>query len=85
MSAGVPAVVARTRIDSYYFNDSIVRFFEPGSEVDLAAQIEHMMTHPELRAQMIANGIRHAALNGWNTKKAEYLGLVDNLIFGPRA
>ena len=84
LSAGVPAVVARTRIDSYYFNDSLVRFFEPGSEVDLAAQIEYMMFHPELRDQFIANGLRHAALNGWNTKKADYLGLVDNLIFGPR-
>src|SRR5581483_7141670 len=30
MSQGVPVVLSRTKIDSFYFDPSVVRFFEPG-------------------------------------------------------
>jgi glycosyltransferase involved in cell wall biosynthesis len=31
MSVGVPVVVSSTKIDRYYFNDAVVRFFESGN------------------------------------------------------
>ena len=29
MALGVPVIVSRSRVDSYYFDDSVVQFFEP--------------------------------------------------------
>ena len=36
MALGVPVVVAATRIDTHYFNDSLLRFFTPDDAADLA-------------------------------------------------
>ena len=36
MSLGVPMVVSETKIDRYYFDDSLVRFFESGNPKALA-------------------------------------------------
>ena len=32
----VPVVVSRTTVHQYYYDDSMVKFFDPGSESDLA-------------------------------------------------
>jgi len=34
--ARVPVIVANTRIDKYYFNESLVKYFEAGDEISLA-------------------------------------------------
>ena len=39
MSLGVSVVVADTKIDKYYFSDSVVKFFHSGNEEDLAKLI----------------------------------------------
>ena len=36
MSLGIPVIVSRTKIDNYYFNDYVVKFFRPEDEMDLA-------------------------------------------------
>jgi glycosyltransferase involved in cell wall biosynthesis len=36
MSQGVPVVVSRTKIDTFYFDDSVVKFFESGNAEALA-------------------------------------------------
>ena len=61
MSVGVPVVVSSTKIDRFYFNDSVVRFFESGN-VDALAQ-SHAPKSPAneaLRRELIAraSGIR---------------------------
>jgi len=80
MASGVPAVVSKTKIDSYYFNDSAVRFFESGNENDLAAAMRDLMDHRALRENLVRNAAEYVARNNWDVKKREYLNLVDTLI-----
>jgi glycosyltransferase involved in cell wall biosynthesis len=80
MSLGVPVVVSSTKIDRFYFNDSIVRFFESGNPAALAEAIIEVLQDNELRRRMIANGLECADQNSWQRRQVAYLELVDALI-----
>ncbi|HXC98913.1 MAG TPA: glycosyltransferase family 4 protein [Verrucomicrobiae bacterium] len=84
MAEGVPAIVSKTRVDQYYFNDSIVRFFESGNENELAAAMLTLFNNPESRAKLALNAREFVARNSWDVKKHEYLHLVDSLICSPK-
>lgn len=81
MASGVPVVVSKTKIDSFYFNDSAVRFFESGNENDLAAAMLDLMNHRALRENLVRNANAYVARNNWNVKKHEYTRLVDSLVY----
>jgi glycosyltransferase involved in cell wall biosynthesis len=80
MAADVPVIVSKTKVDSFYFNDSIVRFFESGNENDLAAAMLEFMNNRSLRENLVRNANAYVARNNWNVKKHEYTRLVDSLI-----
>jgi glycosyltransferase involved in cell wall biosynthesis len=80
MSLGVPMVVSSTKIDRFYFNDSIVRFFESGNPDALAEAIVEVLQNDELRRRMIANALEYADQNSWRRRQGDYLELVDSLI-----
>jgi glycosyltransferase involved in cell wall biosynthesis len=80
MSLGVPMVVSSTKIDRYYFNDSVVRFFESGNPDALAAAIIEVLQDDKLRRRMISRALEYAGQNSWQRRQAAYLGLVDALI-----
>ncbi len=80
MSVGVPVIVANTKIDRYYFNDRVVRFFESGNHDALAEAMVEMLGNPRLRTEMAARALEYAAQNCWDTRKVEYLRLVDQLM-----
>ena len=80
MSLGVPVVVSSTKIDSFYFNDSVVRFFESGNVEALAEAMLDVLRNPELRKRMVINASQYAAENSWEIRKEDYLELVDALI-----
>ena len=79
MSLGVPMVVSETKIDRYYFDDSLVRFFESGNPKALALAIIEVLQNDSLRQRMIAGASEYAARNSWEVRKKDYLGLVDSL------
>ena len=79
MSLGVPVVVSKTEIDQYYFNDSVVRFFESGNVSALAEAMMEILRSPERRQQLVANALVYAKCHGWDSRKADYLELVDSL------
>jgi glycosyltransferase involved in cell wall biosynthesis len=80
MSLGVPMVVANTKIDRFYFNDVVVRFFESGNADALAAALVEVLQDEILRQRMVASALEYAAQNSWNVRKNDYLELVDSLI-----
>lgn len=80
MAGGVPVIVSRTKVDSYYFNDSVVRFFNPGDEVDLAAAMLDLMNNRDKRESLVRNANEYVLQNNWDTRKQKYLHLVDSLI-----
>ena len=79
MSLGVPMVVSETKIDRFYFDDSVVRFFESGNIKALADAIIEVLQNDGLRQRMIANASDYAARNSWEVRKTDYLKLVDSL------
>lgn len=79
MSLGVPVVVSKTKIDQYYFDDSVVRFFESGNSDALAEGMLEVLQNAAIREQLVHNGLAYAARHGWNSRKGDYLALVDSL------
>ncbi len=80
MALGVPVVAAATRIDLYYFNDSIVRFFEPGNESDLAIAIRELVRSQELRERLASNAGAFVTNYTWDRKEKDYLSIVGRLV-----
>lgn len=80
MAMDVPVVVSNTRVDQYYFNDSLVQFFESGSVEDLAAKILELVQDASKRNIFCEQGTKFIRKNNWDVKKHEYLGLVDSLV-----
>lgn len=80
MSQGIPVVVPRTKVDSYYFYDSIVSFFEPGNPQDMARAMIELAVNERKRNRLIRNAHRHVQGYRWSEKKKEYLAFLDGLL-----
>jgi glycosyltransferase involved in cell wall biosynthesis len=80
MAMGVPMLIAETRIDRYYFNDSLVTFFKSGDEKDLSDKILFLVNNPDLRKRLAENALNYIKTCNWDVKKQEYLSLVDSLV-----
>jgi len=80
MAEGVPVIVSKTKVDRFYFNDSVVRFFESGNEDDLANAMLGLMKNREQRESLVRNAREYVARNNWDTRKQQYLHLVDSLV-----
>src|SRR5205807_8433967 len=63
MAVGVPVVVSATKIDRYYFDDSVVKFFESGNSDALAKALVEVLQNEDLRRQMIGAALAYAAKN----------------------
>ena len=82
MSQGVPVVVSRTKIDMFYFDDSVVKFFESGNADAMADAMLQVIKDPAMRDALIAKGFEYVARHSWDQKRKEYLDLVDSLSTG---
>lgn len=79
MSVGVPVIISSTKIDRFYFNDSVVKFFESGNVDELAVGMVELLENQTLRKEMIANASEYVLKNSWESRKQDYLRLVDSL------
>jgi glycosyltransferase involved in cell wall biosynthesis len=79
MSLGVPVIVSKTKIDQYYFNESVVKFFEPDNEKDLADAILLLMRDKDLRDELAGNAQEFVKDYSWEHKKKIYFDIVDLL------
>jgi len=84
MSVGIPVIVSRTRIDTYYHTSDRVKFFESEDETDLADAILELERQPELRRSLAKNAEVYARQNNWAAKRHIYLNLVDSLVSSKR-
>jgi glycosyltransferase involved in cell wall biosynthesis len=80
MAVGVPVVVSDTMVDKYYFDNSIVRFFQAGDEEDLARCLLDLIQNPESRRLQAEEASRFVDKNDWTSKQHEYLDLVDGIV-----
>jgi glycosyltransferase involved in cell wall biosynthesis len=79
MTLGVPIIVSRTRIDKFYFNESMVKFFEPDNIEDLAEAMLALINNRSTRDRLSVTAAEFAKKNCWGAKKEIYLNLVDSL------
>ena len=79
MSLGIPVVASSTKIDRYYFTDSVLRFFESGNSEALAENMIDLLRHPDIARQMASRASEYVAKNSWETRKVDYLAIVDRL------
>lgn len=79
MSQGVPVVASRTKVDSHYFDDSVLRFFESGNPEALATAIVDVHLDRPLREKLVAGASAYVARNTWDARKGAYFKLVDDL------
>lgn len=79
MAVGVPVLIANTKIDRFYFNDSVVLFFESGNERELADKILFMAKNKVYRTTQTAQASEFIKQYSWNVKKDEYFAIVDRL------
>lgn len=79
MAVRVPVVVSETRVDRFYFDDSVVRFFESGNVESLAKAMIDVLMNPSDREQMVNRAAEYSGRNSWAHRKASYLNLVDSL------
>ena len=80
MAVGVPVIVSRTRIDSFYFNESKVKFFESENVDALVNAIIELYVDPEERRKLVEGADHHIQQNNWDVKQYEYLSVVDSLV-----
>lgn len=79
MSQGIPVVASRTKIDEYYFDENVVRFFPSGDSEAMAEAIVEVLENGGLRQRLVEAGRAYVDRNSWRLKKREYLDLVDRL------
>jgi glycosyltransferase involved in cell wall biosynthesis len=79
MSQGVPVVVSRTKIDSFYFDDQVVRFFTSGDSDAMAEAMLGVIGDSTLRKSLVAAGHDYVGRNNWAVAKNGYFELVDTL------
>jgi len=80
MSLGVPLIVSRTKVDTFYYDDSLVKFFESENESDLAECMLLLWRDEQLRAQLAANASRFIRESGWQEKQHGYLRMIAALV-----
>jgi len=80
MAVGVPVIVADTLVDKYYFDDSVVHFFQAGNEQDLSRRMLELIQDPERRRLQAEKASQYINKHDWTARKHEYLELVDGMI-----
>jgi glycosyltransferase involved in cell wall biosynthesis len=80
MSLGVPVLVSSTKIDRFYFDDSVVRFFESGNVAALADGMLELLRDRGLRERLAVRAREYAQRNSWESRRPDYLHLVDSLV-----
>ncbi len=80
VAMGIPVVVSRIKTVEAYFDDSMVKFFEPNDKKDAAEAIFELYSHPEKRKQLVDNANRFSQKYNWRQQKQIYYGLIDKLV-----
>jgi len=80
ISLGIPIVVSRTKGHSYYYDSSMVRFFEPGDKACLAEAVIDLYKNEAKRNALQINSRFFIEKYGWQNTKKTYVKIVRNLL-----
>ena len=80
MSLGVPVIASKTTIHAFYYDETIIQYYENDDEAQLAAQILHLKNDAARRRTLAENAKQYVEENTWDARKHEYVRLVDSLV-----
>lgn len=80
MAMGVPVVIAATKVDCYYLDESVVKFFTPGNERSLAAALLTVIKDVAFQKALAERASRFVARNDWESNKNKYLNIMSRLV-----
>jgi glycosyltransferase involved in cell wall biosynthesis len=80
MSLGVPVIASRTTIHAYYYDSSIIQYYDNDDPALLAEQILKLKNDAAQRQAIAARAKAYADDNTWDARKQEYLQLIDSLV-----
>jgi glycosyltransferase involved in cell wall biosynthesis len=81
VALGTPVIAARTPAIAAYFDDNMVKFFEPGNITDLANCIVELYSDRRRLAQLARNSDKFNQRYSWTKVAADYVALVDRLSY----
>jgi len=84
-ASGLPAVASRTKGDTFYFDDSMVLFFEPENERELAECLIRLYHDEKLRISLCRNSWELIEKMNWGVMKQDLIGLYEKLTDGKPA
>jgi glycosyltransferase involved in cell wall biosynthesis len=79
-AVGLPAIVSRTKSDSLYFDESMVMFFEPEEDQDLADCIIKLYQDSELRQVLAQNARLLYRRVNWETEKKVLFKVYERIL-----
>ena len=77
---GVPVVAPRLQIIRTYFDDSMVKFYDPEDPADLARCIVELYRSPEERRTLAENAKRFYEQYNWARQSESYVGLIPGVL-----
>jgi glycosyltransferase involved in cell wall biosynthesis len=84
MALRVPVLVANTKVDRYYFDSSLVAFFQSNDERNLARCMLELIGDRQRRERLTRNAWEFVCRNDWGTNEKKYLELISSLLAGRR-
>lgn len=75
--SGIPIVISKTQGHRYYYDDSMVKFFEPCNSADLARSVIELHDSKIARAQQVKNTQHFMDQYRWDIYKNVYLQIVE--------
>jgi glycosyltransferase involved in cell wall biosynthesis len=79
MTLGIPIVISGTTAHRYYYNDDMVKFFQPEDENDLAEKIIALCKDNAERNRLVDNANIFLESHGWSCVKEDYYKIVDQV------
>ena len=80
LAMGIPLMISKTKVAQIYFNSSMVMFFEPDNEYDLArCIIELYKLDYKKKMKMINNSEIFIKKHGWEKYKNIYVDLINEI------
>jgi glycosyltransferase involved in cell wall biosynthesis len=76
---GLPVIASRLRATMELYDDSVIEYFEPADQADLARAIRRLHDNPQRREELARNGKLANDRHGWATQRETFVGVYDAL------
>lgn len=83
VAMGIPVIASRTRGIEYYFDNTMVAFFESGNAEELAQKIVWLYNNPEERTKLVVNAKKFLTQYHWMAEKEKYYNIISALTRTP--